>query len=84
MQFSKAPSLKEFAEIFNLYLNDVGCADNAEGWIASHKIVGGIRVVVDDDDSEFEIVGIDMDQLGSCGCFSDIKIHIRKIGCTDE
>ena len=79
MNFDKAPSLKEFAEVFNRYLNDVGCINNPEGYIASHKIVGKIGVVIDNELDDFEIVGIDMDQLGGCGCFSDITLKIRKI-----
>lgn len=81
MEFEKEPTLKEFADTFNEYLNDIGCMDNPEGWIASHKIVGGIRVydIDEDDDTAYEIVGIDMDQLIGCGCTSDIVIKIKKV-----
>jgi hypothetical protein len=81
MEFDKPPTLKEFAETFNAYLNDIGCMDNPEGWIASHKIVGGIRVydIDEDDETDYEIVGIDTDQLIGCGCTSDVVIKIKKV-----
>lgn len=81
MEPDKPPTLKEFAETFNSYLNDIGCMDNPEGWIASHKIVAGIRVydIDENDDTDYEIVGLDMDQLIGCGCLSDIVIKIKKV-----
>ena len=81
MDFDKEPTLKEFSEVFNKYLNDVGCMDSEKGWIGSHKIVGDVRVYItdEDDDTAFEIVGIEMDQLMGCGCPSGILIKIKKV-----
>jgi len=81
MAWNKPPTLKQFAELFNDYLREVGCMNNPDGYIASHKIVGGIHVynVDKDDDTEYEIVGLDVGQLGGCGCWSDIIIEIRKV-----
>ena len=79
MNFDKPPTLKEFSYYFNKYLDDIGCANNPEGYIASHKIVGGIRVYDEDDETDFEIVGIDFEQLMGCGCPSDIIIKIKKV-----
>ena len=73
------PTLKEFTKVFNDYVNEIGCVDNENGYIGSHNIVGRIRVEdIDDYDAEYEIVGLDIGQLGGCGCWSDIIINIKK------
>ena len=83
MDWDKEPKLKEFAETFADYLNDVGCMDNPDGWMGSHKIVSDIRVEMedqaDDDDTDYEICGLRFEQLMGCGCPSDITIKIRKV-----
>ena len=81
MRWDKEPNLKDFATVFQEYLDDIGCMDNEQGWIGSHKIVGTIRVYNDDpnDDTAYEIVGLDMDGLGGCGCPADIVIRIKKV-----
>jgi hypothetical protein len=71
-------NLKEFTEKFNNYVNEIGCMGNPDGYIASHKIVGGICVEDDSDDSLYEVIGLDINQLGGCGCWSDIIIKIRR------
>jgi hypothetical protein len=78
MDWDKEPTLKEFATTFNDYVNEIGCLDNQDGYIASHKIIGGIRID-DDSDTEYEIIGLDINQLVGCGCWSDIVIKIRRI-----
>lgn len=80
MDFDKPPTLKEFAEVFNRYLEYIGCMDNEQGYMGSHNIVSEIRVydIDEDDDTAYEIVGIDFEQLGGCGCESDITIKIKK------
>lgn len=81
MDWTETPSLKTFAEKFNEYLKDVGCMNNESGWIGSHKIVGGIRVfdVDEDDDTAYEVCGLEYDMLMGCGCPSDIVIKIKKV-----
>ena len=81
MNWDKEPNLKEFATTFNDYVKEIGCMDNAAGYIASHNIVGRIRVVDVDDvgDADYEIVGLDIGQVGGCGCWSDILIFIKRI-----
>lgn len=80
MNWEKPPSLKQFTDTFNDYVKEIGCMDNTEGYIASHKIVGGICVEdVGDDDAVYQIVELDIGQLGGCGCWSDIVIKIKRI-----
>lgn len=81
MDWDKEPTLKQFAEKFAEYLSDVGCMGNPDGWMGSHKIVSGIRVITDDpnDDTAYEVCGLDLDLLMGCGCSSDIVIKIRKV-----
>lgn len=81
MDWDKEPTLKQFAEKFADYLNDVGCMDNTAGWMGSHKIVSGIRIEVENetDDTAYEVCGLDLDFLMGCGCSSDIVIKIRKV-----
>nr|QMP83493.1 MAG: hypothetical protein [Caudoviricetes sp.] len=81
MDFDKHPTLKEFATTFNSYLEMVGCMNNEEGYIASHKIVGDIRIydVDENSDESYEIVGLEMGLLGGCGCEADIIIKIKKV-----
>jgi hypothetical protein len=82
MDWDKEPTLKEFATAFNQYVDETGvlCGDNPEGWIGSHKITGHIQVIdVSDDDVEYDIVGLDLNQLIGCGCPSDIVIKIKKL-----
>lgn len=69
MRWDKEPTLKEFAKVFHDYVEDIGCTDNEQGWIGSHKIVGRIRVynIDPNDDTAYEIVGLDMHGLGGCG-----------------
>ena len=73
------PTLKQFATTFDDYVKEIGCMDNENGYIASHKIVGRIRVEDDTDDVEYEIVGLDIGQLIGCGCWSDIIIKIKRV-----
>lgn len=81
MDWKKEPKLKEFAETFADYLNDVGCMDNPEGWMGSHKIVSRIRIECTDenDDTDYEVCGLEYDQLMGCGCPADIRIMIRRV-----
>jgi hypothetical protein len=81
MEWDKEPKLKEFAEEFARYLNDVGCMDNPDGWMGSHKIVSRINILCEDadEDIEYEVCGLEYDQLMGCGCPSDITIKIRKV-----
>lgn len=81
MEFAKPPTLKEFSEVFNRYLDYIGCMDNEEGYMGSQKIVSEIRVydIDENDDTDYEIVGLDIRQLIGCGCEADIVIKIKKV-----
>lgn len=81
MDWDKEPSLKEFAEIFLNYLQDIGCMNNDQGYVYSHDIDADITVhcIDPDDDQEYEVVGIETDSLMGCGCASGIRIKIKRI-----
>lgn len=79
-EWNKEPTLKEFAKTFNEYVDEVGVMANKEGFIGSHNIIGYIDVRCEnDDDAYYEITGLDMEQLAGCGCWSGIRIRIRKV-----
>jgi hypothetical protein len=79
MDWDTPPTLKQFAEIFNGYLKEIGCMNNQEGYINSHKIIGGIHIYCDDDmENSYVISSIDFEQL-NCGCWSDVTISIKKV-----
>lgn len=73
--------LKQFAKDFNMYVDDIGVNLSDDGYIGSHKIVGDIGIICEnaEDNEYFELVGMELEQLGGCGCPSGIKIVIRKI-----
>ena len=81
MNFKKEPSLAEFAKIFDSYIKDIMNVNDPDEFIYSHKIKGSISVYTDDayDDTMYEIVGLDLDYLGGCGCTSGITIRVKKI-----
>ncbi len=74
-----AVSLKEFKEIFDTYVREIGL--NEEGNIASHKIVGTIRVrcINPENSKMYNLVGVDVDQLPGCGCWSGITLEIEEV-----
>lgn len=79
MDWDTEPNLKEFTKVFREYVDDIGIDNNPHGFIASHNIIGRIRVEdADDDETYYNIVGLDMDQLGGCGCTAGIIIRIKK------
>lgn len=81
MDFKKEPSLAEFAKIFNSYVKDIMNVNDPDEFIYSHKIKGSISLCTDgpDDDTMYEIVGLDLDYLCGCGCASGIIVRIKKI-----
>ena len=80
MDWNKPPTLKQFVDTFQSYLADIGIK-GPEGYIAAHKIEGHIHVYSNDpdDNDDYEITGLDFDQLWGCGCASGITIKIRRV-----
>jgi hypothetical protein len=81
--FTKAdPTITEFRTEFNKLANEIVCEKypTPEDYIGSHKIPSSVRVrVVNDDvDEYYDIVGLAVDQLCGCGCWSGVVIEIRK------
>ena len=72
--------LKAFKERFDGYCEEIGIGEG--GKIASHRIVGtiGVRCVDPDDDKDYRIVGLDVDTLPGCGCWSGITVEIEARG----
>ena len=71
------PTIKEFKQAFE----NVASECSTDGiTVNSHTLKSTVRVRLDDpdDDTSFEIVGIDVDQLFGCGCWSDVVIMIKK------
>ena len=77
MDWEKEPRLAEFAKIFDSYVKDIMNVNDPDGFIYSHRIKGSISVRTDD--TMYEIVGLDLDYLGGCGCTSGITIRVKKI-----
>lgn len=48
MDHKPPPTLQEFVETFNKYLDDIGCMNNPKVFIGSHNIVGEIYIRNDD------------------------------------
>ncbi len=72
------PTIKEFREDFERVASE--CSIDGIT-VNSHTLKSAVRVRLDDpdDDTSFEIVGIDVDQLIGCGCWSDVVIMIKKV-----
>lgn len=70
--------LKEFTEEFNKLVDDIGCMDNEEGYMGSHKIVS--QLFIEDTEGElYEFVNLDVGTLGGCGCWADVTLMIKKV-----
>jgi hypothetical protein len=71
--------LKDFNREYSLILDDIGM--KPDGTIASHSLVAHVRVCTDDpeDDSDYELVGIESDQMIGCGCSFGVTLIIRKV-----
>ena len=81
MDWEKEPRLAEFVKIFDSYVKDIMNVNDPDGFIYSHRIRGSISVCTDDpdDDTMYEIVGLDLDYLCGCGYPSGITIRVKKI-----
>lgn len=70
--------LKKFTEQFNQLVDEIGCMDNEEGYMDSHKIVS--RLHIEDTKGEYyEFVNLDVGTLGGCGCWADVTLIIKKV-----
>ena len=81
MDWEKEPTLAEFAKTFDLYVKEIMNDNDPDEFIYSHRIKGDIRVCNDDDDDDsgFQIVGLELDQLIGCGCPAGIVIKVKKV-----
>lgn len=81
MDWNKEPTLVEFYKTLELYVKEIMNPNDPEEFIYSHKIKGDIRIYLDDDDDEtaYEITGLDLEQLIGCGCPVGISIKIKKV-----
>lgn len=79
------PTIKEFKKQFVKYEDEItgidGKSSGDEDYIGSHKISSSVRVRIinDDSDDDYELVGMDVDRLGGCGCWSGIVLEVRKV-----
>jgi len=67
--------VKEFTESVSVIAREV-CCDGGEG-IASHNIPSSVRVVIEDDDADYELIAIVPSSL-SCGCWDGIVLKVRQ------
>ena len=52
MIFNSPTTLKQFAKIFNQYLDETGCMENDHGHMGSHNIVSDIIIKSANDNAE--------------------------------
>ena len=80
MDWYEEPTLRKFTDHLTAHAHEVGVMDNDDGYVGSHKVIGSIRIcpIDPDDDADYEIVGLELDQLMGCGCFSGVVIKIKK------
>jgi len=69
--------VKTFAEQVALLAKEIGC--DGKGNIGSHSIASSVEIMCEnDDDAEYELVGLEASMMGGCGCWMGIDIRIRK------
>lgn len=66
--------LKGFNDRYKEYVEEVM---DKNGNVNSHTFPA--RIYVEDEQYNYEIVDIEMNYLGGCGCPSDITIKIKKV-----
>jgi hypothetical protein len=78
MKYNEHPDLKEFVDKINEYANDCMRSD---GMIESHTLPACINISCKNVNGyweDYEIVEINQEYLGGCGCPSGIEIVIKK------
>ena len=72
-------SFADFDRCYNSIVKEIGIKE--DGTIASHSLEPTITVMVDDpdDDSDYEIVGLEPDMLWGCMCWAGVVIKIRRV-----
>ena len=74
MIFETDPTLRQFIDPLNEYINDLMDSD---GNVMSHTMPAGISIE-DEDGNDYTITRMYTHHLGGCGCPSDIIIRIKK------
>lgn len=69
--------VSEFKKTIDWMADDIQCDGN--GSIGSHRVPSSVDFYVEDDDSEYELVDIDIQRLGGCGCASGITIRLKRL-----
>jgi hypothetical protein len=73
-------NLKQFKQTIDEIIDDIG--GNGIDTIGSHNIPPSINFYVDDDDCfdcDYELIEIETDRLGGCGCASGITFRLKRI-----
>lgn len=69
------PTIKEFQEDFNEIAQEI----TVDGELMmSHKIPCRVQIRCINNDKTYTLVGMDSNQLGGCGCWSDIILEIEE------
>jgi hypothetical protein len=75
MIFEEEPTLKEFSDKFNEYVNDLMTTD---GNVASHTFPAAIYFEVEGSDHQYSIKELELGYMGGCGCPQSITIVIKQ------
>jgi len=68
--------VKQFAETVADLAKEIGC--DGKGGFGSHGIPSRISVYCENNDEEYEFVGLEPSRLLGCGCWDGIILNIRK------
>jgi len=69
--------LYDFDKQYKKILNEIGMDD--KGFIGSHKLEANISVSCINNKKEYKLVGLDVNQLLGCGCWSGIILEIEEV-----
>lgn len=57
--------------------DDVGCDGGTR--TGSHNFPSSVNFYIEDDDNDYELVEIETDRLGGCGCAVGITFRLKRI-----
>lgn len=74
------PTIKEFMDRMNRNIPEITIDGET---VNAHKPISAtVRVRCVNNDEEYELIGIDIDMLIGCGCWSGIVLEIKQISNT--
>lgn len=70
------PTIKAFSDQYLSYAKE--CTDDGVTVGSHQSLKTSVSVYCENDDVHYDIVGLDVEQLMGCGCWSGIQIVIKK------